>query len=101
MGQHVVLEGVEPVVRSQLPKAAGRRAAGVGDDDVGLWACLEQSFSGRFLGDVTGDGGDLHATLAGDLDRSCVERGVITPVDDEIDAFVGERVCACSSQASR
>ena len=82
----------------EIAEIAGRRTAGVGDQDVRLGAGLQQGFAALFLGDVADHGRDLAFGDFADRGRRRHHLGFVAAVDDDIDAFTRQRFRATSAE---
>ena len=97
--QHVGVDRLDPGVAVPVAEIAGRRAAGIVDDDVGLGTGgqhLPASVIGR---DVDRNGRHLDAGLLADLLGGRLELALGARVDHEIDAFVRQRHGTALAQA--
>ncbi|MEY9925221.1 hypothetical protein ABIF99_011600 [Bradyrhizobium japonicum] len=61
--EHVGVDRFDPVVAGPVAEIAGRRAAGIVDQDVRLGAGLQHGLAARRRRDVADDLGDLHARI--------------------------------------
>ena len=99
-GQHVGVDRLDPVVAGPVAEIAGRRAAGIVDQDIRIGTGLQRGLAAGRRGDVAGDfgHGDAGIGLAyfggGLRQRFGAARG-----QRDMHAFVGERHRAGASQA--
>ena len=98
-GQHVGVQRADPVVAVPVAEVSGGGAAGVVDEDVGVWAGGEGGGAACFGGDVAGDGGDGDAGGGADFGGCGLEGGLGSGGDDDVDAFAGEGHRAGSAEA--
>src|SRR5262249_22814352 len=97
--EHVGVDRLDPVVAAPVAEVAGRRAAGVVDDDVGFGTGGQHLLAAGVGGDVDGDGSDLHAGLLADLLGRRLELGFGARIDHEVDAFARQRHGAALAQS--
>ena len=97
--QHVGVEGADPHIAIPIPEIAGRRAAGVVDEDVGLRARRERRGPALRRRDVAGDPLHAGAGLRADFLRSLPHRAVGARADRHRGAFARERLRATTTQA--
>src|SRR5262249_21621932 len=89
----------DPGVAVPVAEVAGRRAAGVVDDDVGRGTGRQHLLAAFFGRDVDRDRRHLYAGLLADLLGGRLELALGARVDHQIDAFVRQRHGAALAQA--
>jgi hypothetical protein len=99
-GEHVGIERLDPVVAGPVAEIAGRRTAGIVDQDVRIGTGLEDGFAAGLGGDVADDLGHRHAGAnftyfsGGFRQRFGAARG-----HRDMHAFIGQRHRTGPSQA--
>ena len=90
-GQHVGTNHADPVFALHFTEIARRRAAGIVDEDVGVWRSREHRAAALLAADVGCDRGHADASLAPEVVGKSVERSFASRIDDEVDALARER----------
>ena len=72
--QHVGVDRLQPGLAIPFAKIAGRRAAGIGDENVGRRARRERGPATVLRGDVAGDSGHLDAARLANFGRRRLQR---------------------------
>ena len=99
-GQHVGVDRLDPVVAGPVAEIAGRRAAGIVDQDVRIGAGLQHGFAARRGGDVADDIGDGDAGIGfADFVGGFFQRLGAARRQRDMDAFIGQRHGAGAAQA--
>src|SRR6266853_1979609 len=88
---HVGAYRLQPVLARELAEIPGRRAARVGDEDVGLRACGERRDAALFAGDVRRHGDDRRARRGADLIGGFLQCLALARDEGDAAAFARQR----------
>ena len=99
-GQHVGVDRLDPVVAGPVAEIAGRRAAGIVDQDVRIGTGFQHGLAPGRRGDVAGDFGHGYAGIGfADFIGGLLQRLGAARRQRDMHAFVGQRHGAGAPQA--
>ena len=98
--QHVGVDRLDPVVAGPVAEIAGRRAAGIVDQDIRIGTGLQRGLAPGRRGDVAGDFGDGDAGIGfADFVGGLFQRLRAARGQRDMHAFIGQRHGAGAAQA--